>query len=239
MPAPVVAIVGAGQAGFQAAASLRQERLCRPRRADRRRAGSALPAPAAVEILPRRRIRASMICGCGPPSFTPSSRSTSICGDAGNGDRPQPAPPAPGSGDRDRVGPSRLATGARLPAARRARRRTRRRAAAAHPRRCRCAAAAAGRGARSRRRRRRLYRPRIRRGRARAAAPMVHIIEVTHHPMGRVVSAPISRFFTEAHIALGRRGLARHRGRPHPRRRRPGHRGRDDRRPASSPPISS
>lgn len=31
----------------------------------------------------------------------------------------------------------------------------------------------------------------------------VHIIEVTHHPMGRVVSAPISRFFTDAHIRWG------------------------------------
>jgi 3-phenylpropionate/trans-cinnamate dioxygenase ferredoxin reductase subunit len=38
---------------------------------------------------------------------------------------------------------------------------------------------------------------------ARGAA--VHIIEVTHHPMGRVVSAPISRFFTEAHIGWGAR----------------------------------
>ena len=36
---------------------------------------------------------------------------------------------------------------------------------------------------------------------ARGAA--VHIIEVTHHPMGRVVSAPISRFFTVAHRRWG------------------------------------
>ena len=36
---------------------------------------------------------------------------------------------------------------------------------------------------------------------ARGAA--VHIIEVTHHPMGRVVSAPISRFFTDAHHRWG------------------------------------
>ena len=36
---------------------------------------------------------------------------------------------------------------------------------------------------------------------ARGAA--VHIIEVTHRPMGRVVSAPVSRFFTEAHIGWG------------------------------------
>ncbi len=36
---------------------------------------------------------------------------------------------------------------------------------------------------------------------ARGAA--VHIIEVTQHPMGRVVSATISRFFTHAHIAWG------------------------------------
>jgi 3-phenylpropionate/trans-cinnamate dioxygenase ferredoxin reductase component len=33
----------------------------------------------------------------------------------------------------------------------------------------------------------------------------VHIIEVTHHPMGRVVSAPISRFFTDAHLRWGAR----------------------------------
>jgi 3-phenylpropionate/trans-cinnamate dioxygenase ferredoxin reductase subunit len=38
---------------------------------------------------------------------------------------------------------------------------------------------------------------------ARGAA--VHIVEVTRHPMGRVVSAPISRFFTEAHIGWGAR----------------------------------
>jgi 3-phenylpropionate/trans-cinnamate dioxygenase ferredoxin reductase subunit len=31
----------------------------------------------------------------------------------------------------------------------------------------------------------------------------VHLIEVTHHPMGRVVSAPISRFFTDAHRRWG------------------------------------
>jgi 3-phenylpropionate/trans-cinnamate dioxygenase ferredoxin reductase subunit len=31
----------------------------------------------------------------------------------------------------------------------------------------------------------------------------VHILEITHHPMGRVVSAPVSRFFTEAHIRWG------------------------------------
>jgi 3-phenylpropionate/trans-cinnamate dioxygenase ferredoxin reductase subunit len=31
----------------------------------------------------------------------------------------------------------------------------------------------------------------------------VHIVELTHQPMGRVVSAPISRFFTEAHIGWG------------------------------------
>ncbi len=36
-----------------------------------------------------------------------------------------------------------------------------------------------------------------------AAGAAVHIIEVTHHPMGRVVSAPTSRFFTEAHRAWG------------------------------------
>jgi 3-phenylpropionate/trans-cinnamate dioxygenase ferredoxin reductase subunit len=35
------------------------------------------------------------------------------------------------------------------------------------------------------------------------AGAAVHIVEVTHHPMGRVVSAPISRFFTEAHRAWG------------------------------------
>jgi 3-phenylpropionate/trans-cinnamate dioxygenase ferredoxin reductase subunit len=36
-----------------------------------------------------------------------------------------------------------------------------------------------------------------------AQGAAVHIIELTHHPMGRVVSAPISRFFTEAHIGWG------------------------------------
>jgi 3-phenylpropionate/trans-cinnamate dioxygenase ferredoxin reductase subunit len=36
-----------------------------------------------------------------------------------------------------------------------------------------------------------------------ALGTVVHIIEVTHRPMGRVVSAPVSRFFTEAHIGWG------------------------------------
>ena len=36
---------------------------------------------------------------------------------------------------------------------------------------------------------------------ARGAA--VHIVEITHHPMGRVVSAATSRFFTNAHIDWG------------------------------------
>src|SRR5260370_110392 len=31
----------------------------------------------------------------------------------------------------------------------------------------------------------------------------VHILEITHHPMGRVVSAQTSRFFTDAHIRWG------------------------------------
>jgi 3-phenylpropionate/trans-cinnamate dioxygenase ferredoxin reductase subunit len=31
----------------------------------------------------------------------------------------------------------------------------------------------------------------------------VHIIEITHHPMGRVVSAATSRFFTEEHLRRG------------------------------------
>ncbi len=38
---------------------------------------------------------------------------------------------------------------------------------------------------------------------ARAAGVAVHIIEVTQQPMGRVVSAPTSRFFTGAHIGWG------------------------------------
>jgi 3-phenylpropionate/trans-cinnamate dioxygenase ferredoxin reductase component len=38
---------------------------------------------------------------------------------------------------------------------------------------------------------------------ARAAGAAVHILEVTRHPMGRVVSAPISHFFTEAHRGWG------------------------------------
>jgi 3-phenylpropionate/trans-cinnamate dioxygenase ferredoxin reductase subunit len=36
-----------------------------------------------------------------------------------------------------------------------------------------------------------------------ALGAMVHIVEVTRQPMGRVVSAPVSRFFTEAHIGWG------------------------------------
>ena len=36
-----------------------------------------------------------------------------------------------------------------------------------------------------------------------ARGTMVHIIEVTRKPMGRVVSEPVSRFFTEAHIGWG------------------------------------
>jgi 3-phenylpropionate/trans-cinnamate dioxygenase ferredoxin reductase component len=36
-----------------------------------------------------------------------------------------------------------------------------------------------------------------------AAGAAVHIVEVTHHPMGRVVSAQTSRFFTRAHRAWG------------------------------------
>ncbi len=36
-----------------------------------------------------------------------------------------------------------------------------------------------------------------------ACGNAVHIIEVTQEPMGRVVSAPVSRFFTEAHIGWG------------------------------------
>jgi 3-phenylpropionate/trans-cinnamate dioxygenase ferredoxin reductase component len=36
-----------------------------------------------------------------------------------------------------------------------------------------------------------------------ARGTAVHIVEVTHRPMGRVVSEPVSRFFTEAHIGWG------------------------------------
>jgi 3-phenylpropionate/trans-cinnamate dioxygenase ferredoxin reductase component len=36
-----------------------------------------------------------------------------------------------------------------------------------------------------------------------ARGSLVHIIEVTRQPMGRVVSMPVSRFFTEAHIGWG------------------------------------
>jgi 3-phenylpropionate/trans-cinnamate dioxygenase ferredoxin reductase subunit len=36
-----------------------------------------------------------------------------------------------------------------------------------------------------------------------ACGARVHVVEITDHPMGRVVSAPISRFFTEAHIGWG------------------------------------
>jgi 3-phenylpropionate/trans-cinnamate dioxygenase ferredoxin reductase component len=38
---------------------------------------------------------------------------------------------------------------------------------------------------------------------ARAVGVAVHIVEVTHHPMGRVVSAQTSRFFTAAHRGRG------------------------------------
>jgi 3-phenylpropionate/trans-cinnamate dioxygenase ferredoxin reductase subunit len=36
-----------------------------------------------------------------------------------------------------------------------------------------------------------------------ASGAMVHIVEVTRQPMGRVVSEPVSRFFTKAHIGWG------------------------------------
>jgi len=36
-----------------------------------------------------------------------------------------------------------------------------------------------------------------------ARGTMIHIIEVTRQPMGRVVSEPVSRFFAEAHIGWG------------------------------------
>ena len=36
-----------------------------------------------------------------------------------------------------------------------------------------------------------------------ARGTAVHIVEVTHRPMGRVVSEPVSQFFTEAHIGWG------------------------------------
>ena len=36
-----------------------------------------------------------------------------------------------------------------------------------------------------------------------AAGARVHIVEITHRPMGRVVSATVSRFFAEAHIGWG------------------------------------
>jgi 3-phenylpropionate/trans-cinnamate dioxygenase ferredoxin reductase subunit len=36
-----------------------------------------------------------------------------------------------------------------------------------------------------------------------ARGTIVHIVEVTHRPMGRVVSEPVSRFFAEAHIGWG------------------------------------
>jgi 3-phenylpropionate/trans-cinnamate dioxygenase ferredoxin reductase component len=38
-----------------------------------------------------------------------------------------------------------------------------------------------------------------------ARGARVHIIEITHHPMGRVVSVPTSRFFTDAHAQRGAR----------------------------------
>jgi 3-phenylpropionate/trans-cinnamate dioxygenase ferredoxin reductase subunit len=36
-----------------------------------------------------------------------------------------------------------------------------------------------------------------------ARGTAVHIVEVTHKPMGRVVSEPVSRFFTDAHMGWG------------------------------------
>ncbi|MBO0735233.1 MAG: FAD-dependent oxidoreductase [Alphaproteobacteria bacterium] len=38
---------------------------------------------------------------------------------------------------------------------------------------------------------------------AMARGANVHILEITHHPMGRVVSQTVARFFTEAHIRWG------------------------------------
>ena len=67
-----------------------------------------------------------------------------------------------------------------------------------------------------------------------AAGAAVHIVEVTRQPMGRVVSAPISRFFTGAHRGWGATISLGAGGRAHRRRRRPGRRGRDRRRPGAA-----
>ena len=96
-----------------------------------------------------------------------------------------------------------LATGARKPAAAGCRSRARRRPVAAHPSRRRCSCGSGCEEAREV----------VVVGAgfiglefasvAIARGVGVHIVEVTHQPMGRVVSAPISRFFTEAHIGWG------------------------------------
>ena len=67
-----------------------------------------------------------------------------------------------------------------------------------------------------------------------ASGAAVHILEVTQQPMGRVVSAPISHFFTDGASAMGGDDLARRRGVADFGRQRPRHRGRDIRRPPSS-----
>ena len=76
MPPPVVPIIGAGQAGFQAAASLRDAGF-----AGRiALIGDEPVVPYQRPPLSKSYLAVSpgpMICGCAPPSFMPSNRSTS------------------------------------------------------------------------------------------------------------------------------------------------------------------
>ena len=62
-------IVGAGLAGAKAAETLRERRLRRAHRADRRRGRAALRAPAAVQGVPARRVRARRRSTCTPSGF--------------------------------------------------------------------------------------------------------------------------------------------------------------------------
>ena len=59
---------------------------------------------------------------------------------------------------------------------------------------------------------------------ARGAGIAVHIVEVTQHPMGRVVSAQTSQFFTGAHIGWGSTISLGTGSCAHPRRQGAGHR---------------
>ena len=216
----VVAIVGAGQAGFQTASSLRQEGF----------AGRVLligDEPA----LPYQRppLSKSYLAGDSgldelwlrPEAFYEKQRIELVTGETVTGDRPAGPPAATGLGRRHRLRPDRAGHRGAVPPACRARRRARWRAAAAHLGRCRHPARRLGE-----------VREVVVVGAgfiglefaavARAAGVGVHIVEVTQHPMGRVVSAQTSRFFTGAHIGWGSTISLGTGGRAHRRRRRAG-----------------